>query len=147
MGLFPLPLRLLLVTQDSVQVLHGVQLGLALADHWESIMDAASIKTAHFVDAVCLAVAYILPLLIVLRWNLRGVFLGTLVFWGLLAAAGPLISQLDPSRLEGGTAMLDTIWLLGGWIMGLFYCLLIYGAKRLICSCAQYKLEQLRRRS
>ena len=55
-----------------------------------------------------------------------------LVFWASLAIAGPLISQLDPHRLEGGTATLDTIWFLGGWIMGLLYCFLIYGAKRLV---------------
>ena len=96
------------------------------------IMDADSIKTAHLVDGVCLAVALILPLCTVLLWNLRGVVLGALVFWASLAIAGPLISQLDPHRLEGGTATLDTIWFLGGWIMGLLYCFLIYGAKRLV---------------
>lgn len=78
------------------------------------IMDADSIRLAHIVDYVCLTVAYILPVITVLRWNLVGVVIGTLVVWVSLAVAGPLISELDPSRLQGGTAMLDTIWLLGG---------------------------------
>jgi len=95
-------------------------------------MDADSIRLAHIVDHACLAVAYVLPVIAVLRWNMVGVVIGTLVVWGSLAIAGPLISELDPSRLRGGTAMLDTIWLLGGWIAGLLYCLLIYGSKRLV---------------
>lgn len=52
--------------------------------------------------------------------------------WSSLIVAGDLISQLDPSRLKGGTSMLDLIWLLFGWIAGLVYCLLIYGLKRLV---------------
>ena len=103
-----------------------------LATDNEAIMDADSIRLAHIVDHACLAVAYVLPVITVLRWNLIGVVIGTLVVWGSLAVAGPLISQLDPSRLEGGTAMLDVIWLLAGWIAGLLYCLLIYGSKRLV---------------
>ena len=97
-----------------------------------SIMDADPLMMAHIVDGVCLAVALVLPVLIVLRWNLRGIVAGTFIFWGSLTIAGILISRLNPHRLEGGTAMLDTIWFLGGWVAGFLYCFLIFGSKRLV---------------
>ena len=94
-------------------------------------MDGDVLKMAQILDKTCLALALVLPVLAVLRWNLWGVVLGTLVFWGSLLVAGPLLSALDPKRLRGGTAMLDFLWLIFGWFPGVIYCFIIYGMKRL----------------
>jgi hypothetical protein len=78
-------------------------------------------------DTICLLVAVIVPIPLILRWNLLGVFLGTLVVWSSLFLAGILLSKLDPER---GVSVLDGVWLLFGWIGGLMYCVPIYGVKR-----------------
>jgi hypothetical protein len=87
--------------------------------------------TPQAVDRLCLLVAVILPIPLVLRYNLIGVVLGTLVVWGSLFVAGLLLSALDPTRDAG---ILDGIWLLFGWLGGLMYCLPIYAVKRIVIS-------------
>lgn len=88
-----------------------------------------SSMTPQTADTICLLIAAIVPIPLVLRWNWVGVALGTVVVWGSLALAGFLLSALVPER-EG--AILDSIWLLFGWIGGLIYCAPIYLAKRLV---------------
>jgi hypothetical protein len=44
-------------------------------------MDAECVRLAETIDRVCLCVAIVLPVLVVLRWNLYGVILGTLIHW------------------------------------------------------------------
>ena len=108
-------------------------------------IDADSVRLAHIVDHVCMAVAIVLPVLTVLRWNWRGVVIGTIIVWGSGIVAGELISQLDPTRLEGGTSMLDLVWLAVGWIAGLLYCLPIYGVKRIMLWVLAALLARVRR--
>lgn len=76
----------------------------------------------QIVDKVGLAVALIVPILLVWRWRWIGVILGAAVQWGTLIIVGELLSRLDPAR-EGG--LLDAIWISLGWAGALFYCILI----------------------
>jgi hypothetical protein len=85
---------------------------------------------ADFVDLLCLAIAALLPIFLVMRWKLLGVALGTLVVWGSLAVAGSLLSALDPQREAG---LLDGVWLLFGWLVGLLYCGVLYLLRYLAC--------------
>ncbi len=71
------------------------------------------------VDVLFLFAAAILPIVFIALWRFRGAILGVLTVWGLLALAGPVRSALDPDR---DAQMLDTIWLLSGWIGGILYC-------------------------
>ena len=85
--------------------------------------------TAQWIDKSCLAIAIILPALLVGFGRWRAFVLGVLVHWVVIFAAGPLISMADPSR-EG--AMLDTIWLFFGWLSGLLLCTFVWLIKWLI---------------
>ncbi len=84
---------------------------------------------AHAVDLVGLLIATLVPIALVVRWNLWGVALGTLVAWGTMGVTGPLLSILDPNRSAIGEA-LAILWLYYGWAFALLYCLLIYVLKR-----------------
>ena len=83
----------------------------------------------HIIDRACLAVALIAPAYIVFRFPLWRftIPLGAFIFWFTLLIAGPIISALDPSR---DAAMLDSVWLLFGWVMGLFYSSVLYIIRR-----------------
>jgi len=94
-------------------------------------MDAESLWLAHSVDYACLAIAFLLPVAAVLRWNLYGVVFGTLIHWGSLIVAGILISELDLGGRGTFHSFLDLIWFLFGWIEGLVYCFVLYGMKYL----------------
>lgn len=84
------------------------------------------------VDIGSLVLAAVGPALFILRWDRRGVALGAVYAWLLLLAAGAALSALDPSR---EMAVLDSIWLLFGWIATLLYSAVVYGAIRLIAGC------------
>jgi predicted membrane channel-forming protein YqfA (hemolysin III family) len=84
--------------------------------------------SARFFDIVMTASVAIVPIALILRWNMIGVFLGVLVVWWGLYIAGVVLDRLDPER-DG--AMLGAVWLYLGWLGGLLYCLPIYGTKRL----------------
>lgn len=84
------------------------------------------------VDIGSLVLAAVGPALFILRWDRRGVALGAVYAWLLLFAAGAALSALDPSR---EMAVLDSIWLLFGWIATLLYSAVVYGAIRLIAGC------------
>ena len=64
-----------------------------------------------------LALGIPIPLVLFFRW--RGVVYGAIFHWIVLIAAGQWLIALDPNRSSG---ILDSIWLLGGWIQGLLYC-------------------------
>jgi hypothetical protein len=78
----------------------------------------------QLIDTIFTVIAFIAPVYCVVRWNLRGVFLGAFLFWIILLIAGWFLS------FERGSSVLDSFWLLGGWAAGLFYCFLIYGFKK-----------------
>lgn len=88
---------------------------------------------AQVVDIGSLALAAVGPVLFVLRWDDRGVVLGTVFAWLVLLAAGPVLSALDPSR--DAAAMLDSIWLLFGWVVTLAYALVVHVAIRVVAAC------------
>jgi hypothetical protein len=85
--------------------------------------------TPHLVDQICLWIALIapVPLILVFRWI--GVALGVAVVWAALGIAGVWISSLDQTR---DTALLDSLWLLFGWVAGLLYCLPIFGLRECV---------------
>ena len=95
-------------------------------------MNAESLRVAHAVDQACLAIAFLLPVATVLRWNIRGVLLGALINWGSLIAAGILMSEIAPGSRGADHSILDILWFLFGWVFGVAYCFLLYGMKRLV---------------
>jgi hypothetical protein len=97
-----------------------------------SEMNSEAISLAQMVDKICLAVAFVLPILVVIRWNWYGVVLGTLIHWGTLFVAGELISEIAPGSRGDCHGMLDILWLLGGWVSGVVYCLVIFAIKCLV---------------
>ncbi|MGM0489323.1 MAG: hypothetical protein ACQESR_21505, partial [Planctomycetota bacterium] len=52
---------------------------------------------------------------------------GAIWHWVILIAAGKYLQIADPQR---DARILDSVWLLFGWIQGLGYCALIYGVYR-----------------
>lgn len=85
--------------------------------------------TPQLADQICLWAAAIIPLPLIVAYRWIGVAMGTVAVWGILLLAGIWISSLDPTR---ESAILDTIWLLSGWIGGLLYCLPIFALRELI---------------
>ena len=86
-----------------------------------------ALNMAHFIDTVLTLIASVVPVYLVIRLNLLGVVVGAIFFWLALVAAGEMLSALDPGR----PPLLDAFWLRAGWLAGLLYCALIYGAKKL----------------
>lgn len=84
---------------------------------------------AQTVDYVAQFIAILLPIFLVWRYRAKGVVFGALAVWVTLGMVGALLSALDPQR---DAALLDSIWLLFGWIAGLIYCVLIYFTLRLM---------------
>lgn len=82
----------------------------------------------QLIDNGSLFLAAFVPVYCVLRWNLKGVFIGAVLFWIILLVAGLMLAALDPER---GSSVLDGVWLLIGWLAGLMYCFPTYGGKRL----------------
>jgi hypothetical protein len=71
-----------------------------------------------------------ITILVVFGWNLRGVLVGSVLVWGSLMILRRIGEGLDPefhgdnaAAYVGKTAFL--------WIVGIIFCLLIYGIKRL----------------
>ena len=85
--------------------------------------------TPHLADQICLWAAVIIPVPLIIAFRWIGVALGTVVVWVSLVVAGVWISSLDPKR---DASMLDSIWLLFGWLGGLLYCLPIFGLRELV---------------
>jgi hypothetical protein len=85
--------------------------------------------TPHLADQICLWSAAIIPILLIARFRVLGVFAGALFVWFALYLAGVWVQSLDPKR---DAAMLDSLWLLFGWIGGLIYCLPIFGLRELL---------------
>ena len=85
--------------------------------------------TAHLADQICVWSAALVPLPLIIAFRWIGVVLGTLAVWGILCFAGIWISSLDPHRDAG---VIDSLWLLFGWIGGLLYCLPIFGVRELV---------------
>lgn len=83
---------------------------------------------AELADVGLLVLAIVGPVLFVLRWERWGVLLGTAVAWLILIVAGTVLSALDPSR---DAAILDSIWVMFGWVATLAYSSLIYLAVRI----------------
>ncbi|HPF41734.1 MAG TPA: hypothetical protein P5081_23505 [Phycisphaerae bacterium] len=78
---------------------------------------------AQLVDWAALLLAATAPVLTVRRFGGIGIVVGGLAVWVILGAVGPALSALDPRR---DTAVLDSIWVLGGWLGGLIYASMIY---------------------
>ena len=76
-------------------------------------------------DKLLLAFALVAPLIVIWMLGYTGIFIGTILAWGSLVVAGWMLSQFDPGHQAG---MLDSIWLLLGWLPSLVYCVAIFGA-------------------
>ena len=85
--------------------------------------------TPHLADQICLWFALIAPVPLILAFRWIGVALGVAVVWAALGIAGVWISSLDPER---DAAILDSVWLLFGWVAGLLYCLPIFGLREFV---------------
>lgn len=79
-------------------------------------------------DLLLLLAALALPAAIVVRWGWRGIVPAGLAHWLILVAAGRVLSALDPAREAG---LIDSIWLLLGWIAGLAYASAVFLLDRL----------------
>lgn len=86
-------------------------------------------NAAQWADIAGLILMLGVPVWLIIRLRWVGLILGILAHWWIGVAIGAVLSELDPQR-EG--AMLDLIWLVGGWIAGLIYCLPIFGLRELI---------------
>jgi hypothetical protein len=85
-----------------------------------------ALTTAQLVDVIFLLVALVVPVWLIIRFNIVGLILGALFFWVVLILCYELLNQLDPKR---DRAIHDALWLGVGWFGGLMYCLPIYGIK------------------
>lgn len=78
----------------------------------------------QLVDKLGLVLWFLFPAIVVLVIKKkRGIIIGGLIFWVIGIAIGMLLSQLDPQR-EGG--LVDSIFLITGWLGGLIYASLIF---------------------
>lgn len=84
---------------------------------------------APFADITALLLAVVVPIVAVWRYRKHGIVIGSLAFWVILAAVGPILNAFDPNR---DAAILDSIWVLAGWLGGLMYAGMIYAALWLI---------------
>ena len=74
------------------------------------------------IDKLMFLIAFAVPVILVLRFKRRGVVYGAITTWITLVICGKWLNVLDPKR-NGG--ILDTIWLLFGWIPSVIYSLLL----------------------
>ena len=84
------------------------------------------------IDLLFLALALGLPVPLIWRYGLRGVIVGALLNWILLAAVGPILSALDPTR---DAAVLDSVWLYLGWIASILFCLFLHAVMTILRRC------------
>ena len=84
--------------------------------------------TAQWIDRTCVAIAIILPALLVWFGRRRAFVLGVPVYCVVIYASGPLISMFDP--LDEGASH-DTAWLLFRWLSGLMICTFVWLIKLL----------------
>ena len=86
------------------------------------------VRMLQIVDTFFLVLAFMVPIFCVVRWNLKGAFIGAAFFWAILLLSGFIIAAFDAER---GSSVVDGAWLVLGWLAGLIYSFLIYGLKRL----------------
>ena len=91
-------------------------------------------------DTIVNNIVFLLPIYFVLRFNRLGVVTGAISLWLLLWLEGHVLFVYDKER-EG--ALLDSIWILFGWIFCYFYSAFIYllkfGALKLLDLITQRK--------
>jgi hypothetical protein len=91
-------------------------------------------------DTIVNNIAFLLPIYFVLRFNRLGVATGAISLWLLLWLEGHVLFVYDKER-EG--ALLDSIWILFGWIFCYVYSAFIYllkfGALKLLDLITQRK--------
>ncbi len=87
--------------------------------------------TPEFIDKFFWIIAFLAPIYFVMRcrsiWI--SIILGTLTNWIVLALAGMVLSKMDSQR---DAALIDSVWLLFGWVGSLGYCGLLVGIKMLL---------------
>jgi hypothetical protein len=79
--------------------------------------------TAYVVDLIFVAVALVAPIALMWRGRPVGLLLGVVTVWLVGVLDGVSLNRLDPAREP---MWLDALWLLGGWLVGLLYCLPIF---------------------
>ena len=75
--------------------------------------------------------ALVLPVMVVLRWNLRGVPIGSLLILCSLLVVRRVGTALDPT-FRGEDAVTYSEAILVFWAVGFVFCCLTYGVKRLV---------------
>jgi hypothetical protein len=86
------------------------------------LLDQKRIDLRGF-DSIVFYLSYLFPIYLVLRFNRLGVAAGAICFWLLWWLEGHVLSTYDQGR-EG--ALLDSIWILFGWMFCYAYCAIIY---------------------
>jgi hypothetical protein len=83
------------------------------------------------VDTIFLIISLVAPIYFVFRGRKLwiSITLGTLTNWIALLLAGMVLSKMDENR---EAAMIDSFWLLFGWIVSLGYCGILVGIKFLL---------------
>ena len=73
-------------------------------------------------DIVVLGMTLAVPIYAVLKFNLKGIIVGSIYLWLMLIAEGDILSTYDRERGR----IVDYFWQYTGWIVGLVYCTVIY---------------------
>ena len=77
----------------------------------------------YLVDKIFLVMALSVPIIMIIKWRFKGVFIGAIFMWITLLLSGVVLSSIDPER---GGNILDGIWLFFGIIGSIIYCLAIW---------------------
>lgn len=95
-------------------------------------MASVQVNQTFWVDALDkfnLLLTVGMPWLFVHRWRWFGVFFSTIWIWASLVIAGMALDYLSPTR---DAAILDHVGMLFGWLVGLVYSGVIFGALEII---------------
>ena len=97
---------------------------------------------AYFIDLAFLVFGLIFPAYLIFRFSkpLFTIPCAALAVWLIFLISGALISRLDSDR---DAAVLDSLWLLFGWIGGLIYAILLYLFKRIIISFHRFTRKKI----
>lgn len=81
------------------------------------------------IDVFILLLAHILPIYFVVKRRSWCIVKGTLTAWVLLIGQGYFLGAMDPYR---DVHVLDSFWLLFGWLWGLMFSLSVFGIASIV---------------
>lgn len=84
---------------------------------------------AHLVDWTFMIILVLIPIYLVIQFNLMGIIVGSLFVWLMLILSGMVLNYIDPHRVGG---IIDSLSLIFGGFEGLLYCGAIYLVRLMI---------------